>query len=242
MLAAALVRRDPPRHLVQPGQHLAVVGKVVSATPGDGEDLGDGVLHHVGLETSAQIAGYGVVVLPVESIETVLWGRQSFSSLSHRSCPAAPGRHRAIRVSYTQPWRVVGRGEPDRSGLGGDRTTVTGVGAWPRVVGSHQVINAFLGKPRPRRLVAGPARPARTVEDPARAAAVGWTADGGGQRVLARVIVKDDAIGGPGWIVIVDSSIVRAHHHTAGARKRGRRRDRSPRCQWGRAWPVPAAG
>ncbi|WIV52938.1 transposase [Amycolatopsis nalaikhensis] len=47
----------------------------------------------------------------------------------------------------------------------------------------------------------------------------------------AGVIVKDDAVGDLKWIVSVESSVVRAHQHSAGARKkRGRqRRHRVPR-------------
>ncbi|MDG4821989.1 IS5 family transposase [Asanoa sp. WMMD1127] len=47
-----------------------------------------------------------------------------------------------------------------------------------------------------------------------------WTADGTWDRILAHAQVFDD--GQPvEWIVSVDSSIVRAHQHAAGARKKG---------------------
>lgn len=47
-----------------------------------------------------------------------------------------------------------------------------------------------------------------------------WSADGTWDKILAAVQVKDD--GQPvEWVVSVDSSIVRAHQHSAGARKKG---------------------
>jgi transposase len=36
-----------------------------------------------------------------------------------------------------------------------------------------------------------------------------WTADGTWQRILDRVIVKDDSVGGLEWVFGVDSSVVR---------------------------------
>ncbi|MEU5760050.1 hypothetical protein [Nocardia sp. NPDC047648] len=35
------------------------------------------------------------------------------------------------------------------------------------------------------------------------------------------MIVKDDSIGEVEWTISVDSSVVRAHQHAAGARKKG---------------------
>lgn len=47
-----------------------------------------------------------------------------------------------------------------------------------------------------------------------------WTADGTWDRILAAAQVHDD--GTPvQWTISVDSSIVRAHQHAAGARKKG---------------------
>lgn len=48
-----------------------------------------------------------------------------------------------------------------------------------------------------------------------------WTRDGTWDEILARVIVKDDAVGDLEWVISVDSTVVRAHQHAAGARKRG---------------------
>jgi transposase len=48
-----------------------------------------------------------------------------------------------------------------------------------------------------------------------------WTADGTWDRILEHVVVKDDAIGRVEWVFSVDSSVVRAHQHAAGARKKG---------------------
>ncbi|UOZ11906.1 IS5 family transposase [Amycolatopsis sp. WQ 127309] len=84
----------------------------------------------------------------------------------------------------------------------------------------RQVINAILWKlrtgapwrDRPERY--GPGRP--------RMNGCGCgPRDGTSQRILDRVIVKDDAVGDLEWIVSVDSSVVRAHQHAAGARKKG---------------------
>ncbi|MFF3341888.1 IS5 family transposase [Streptomyces flavidovirens] len=48
-----------------------------------------------------------------------------------------------------------------------------------------------------------------------------WTAEGTWDRILTQVRVHDDAVGAIEWVVSVDSSIVRAHQHAAGARKKG---------------------
>ena len=47
-----------------------------------------------------------------------------------------------------------------------------------------------------------------------------WSADGTWDKVLARAQVRDDGIPVE-WTVSVDSSVVRAHQHAAGARKKG---------------------
>ncbi|WP_425544525.1 IS5 family transposase, partial [Actinomadura kijaniata] len=48
-----------------------------------------------------------------------------------------------------------------------------------------------------------------------------WAADGTFDRLLTHIQVHDDAVGRIDWRVSVDSTIVRAHQHAAGARKRG---------------------
>ena len=48
-----------------------------------------------------------------------------------------------------------------------------------------------------------------------------WTKTGLWQKILDEVIVKDDAIGQVEWVISVDSSVVRARQHAAGARKKG---------------------
>ena len=53
-----------------------------------------------------------------------------------------------------------------------------------------------------------------------------WTADGTWDRLLTQVQVKDDAVGRVEWTVSVDSTVVRAHSHAAGARKKGAPRAR----------------
>lgn len=48
-----------------------------------------------------------------------------------------------------------------------------------------------------------------------------WTKDGTWARILDEVIVKDDSVGDVEWVISVDSSVARAHQHSAGARKKG---------------------
>ena len=48
-----------------------------------------------------------------------------------------------------------------------------------------------------------------------------WATDGIFTRMLQAAQAKADAVGDIGWLVSVDSTIVRAHQHAAGARKGG---------------------
>jgi polyisoprenoid-binding protein YceI len=64
--------------------------------------------------------------------------------------------------------------------------------------------------------VARSARALWVLEDRARTAGI-WTKDGTWDRILDRVIVKDDAVGNVEWTFSIDSSSVRAHQHAAGA-------------------------
>ena len=50
-----------------------------------------------------------------------------------------------------------------------------------------------------------------------------WSADGTWARILAELQARADELGELDWLVGVDSSIVRAHQHAAGARRRGAR-------------------
>jgi transposase len=70
-----------------------------------------------------------------------------------------------------------------------------------------------------------------------------WTADGTWDRVLAAAHVHDD--GHPvQWTISVDSSVVRAHQHAAGARKKGAVGQVQPRLRRRMARPSadPAVG
>lgn len=49
---------------------------------------------------------------------------------------------------------------------------------------------------------------------------VRWRRDGTWERLLAHAQTKSDAVGEVEWEVSVDATIVRAHQHAAGARKR----------------------
>jgi hypothetical protein len=48
-----------------------------------------------------------------------------------------------------------------------------------------------------------------------------WSADGTYGRLVAAAQVRADAAGDIDWLVGVDSSLVRAHQHAAGARGGG---------------------
>lgn len=48
-----------------------------------------------------------------------------------------------------------------------------------------------------------------------------WAADGTWERVFTALMTQADADEDLNWAVSVDSTIVRAHQHAAGARKRG---------------------
>lgn len=48
-----------------------------------------------------------------------------------------------------------------------------------------------------------------------------WAADGTFERMLKAAQAQADATGDIDWLVSVDSTIVRAHQHAAGARKGG---------------------
>ena len=70
-----------------------------------------------------------------------------------------------------------------------------------------------------------------------------WTADGTWERILEHVVVKDDAVGHIEWEISIDSTSVRAHQHSAGARKKGAVHPRSKpsRCPV-KPWVAPAGG
>ncbi|MFD9261043.1 IS5 family transposase [Streptomyces sp. NPDC059538] len=53
---------------------------------------------------------------------------------------------------------------------------------------------------------------------------VRWAVDGTWERILASVLAAADAADDIDWTVSVDSTVVRAHQHAAGALKMGRRR------------------
>ncbi|MFD9961825.1 IS5 family transposase [Amycolatopsis sp. NPDC059020] len=84
----------------------------------------------------------------------------------------------------------------------------------------RQVINAIVWKLRtgaPWRDLPERHGPRKTAHERLRL----WTKDGTWGKILDHVIVKDDAVGDVEWVTSIDSSVVRAHQHSAGARKRG---------------------
>lgn len=52
--------------------------------------------------------------------------------------------------------------------------------------------------------------------------------DGTWERVFTALLVQADTEGDLDWVVAVDSTIVRAHQHAAGAREEGPRQARQP--------------
>lgn len=50
-----------------------------------------------------------------------------------------------------------------------------------------------------------------------------WAADGTWEKVFTALLAQADAEGDLEWVVAVDSAIVRAHQHAAGARQKGPR-------------------
>jgi transposase len=84
----------------------------------------------------------------------------------------------------------------------------------------RQVINAILWKLRtgaPWRDLPERYGPWKTAHERLRR----WTADGTWDKILQAAIVKDDAVGELEWVLSIDSTVVRAHQHAAGARKKG---------------------
>ena len=106
----------------------------------------------------------------------------------------------------------------------------------------RQVLNGILWKLRtgaPWRDLPGRYGPWKTAHERLRK----WTMDGTWERILAEVVVKGDAVGEVEWIISVDSTVVRAHQHAAGARKKGAVRQRSSPSSWtGKDWAGPVAG
>ncbi|MFD2398233.1 IS5 family transposase [Prauserella oleivorans] len=116
---------------------------------------------------------------------------------------------------------MVGRGElTDRAWARIEPLLPAVSGPGRRWRDHRQVINAILWKLRtgaPWRDLPERYGPWKTAHERLRL----WTKDGTWQRILDEVIVKDDAVGDVEWVISVDSSVVRAHQHAAGARKRG---------------------
>ncbi|GGS64104.1 hypothetical protein GCM10010270_39120 [Streptomyces violaceus] len=50
-----------------------------------------------------------------------------------------------------------------------------------------------------------------------------WAADGRWEKVFTALLAQADTEGDLDWVVAVDSTIVRAHQHAAGARQKGPR-------------------
>ncbi|NEC31892.1 transposase [Streptomyces rubrogriseus] len=55
-----------------------------------------------------------------------------------------------------------------------------------------------------------------------------WAADGTWEKMFTALLAQADAEGDLDWVVAVDSTIVRAHQHAAGARQKGLRQASRP--------------
>ena len=66
-----------------------------------------------------------------------------------------------------------------------------------------------------------------------------WQTDGTWAHIEASLQTQADAAGGLDWDAQIDSSVIRAHQHAAGARKRGSRRSRQA---GSRRWGAPGVG
>lgn len=115
---------------------------------------------------------------------------------------------------------MVGRGELTDKAWAVIEPLLPANGTGRRWRDHRQVINAILWKLRtgaPWRDLPERYGPWKTAHERLRK----WTADGTWDKILETAIVKDDAVGDIEWIVSVDSTVVRAHQHAAGARKKG---------------------
>lgn len=72
---------------------------------------------------------------------------------------------------------------------------------------------------------------------------VRWRRDGTWERLLAHAQTKSDAVGEVEWVVSVDASVIRAHQHAAGARRRPARAEPKggPRTRRMRRWGTAGA-
>jgi transposase len=138
---------------------------------------------------------------------------------------------------------VVGRGELTDAAWARIAPLLPARGGRGRQWRDHrQVINAILWKLRtgaPWRDLPERYGPWKTAHERLRV----WTADGTWDRLLDHVIVKDDAVGNVEWTFSIDSSNVRAHQHSAGARKKGAARPNTSKTSPSTAKPSdgPAA-
>jgi transposase len=115
---------------------------------------------------------------------------------------------------------LVGRGELTDAAWARIEPVLPASGRGGQWRDHREVINAILWKLRtgaPWRDLPERYGPWKTAHERLRR----WTADGTWDRILEHVVVKDDAVGRVEWTFSVDSSVVRAHQHAAGARKKG---------------------
>lgn len=131
----------------------------------------------------------------------------------------------SVRGGHTEEETMVGRGELTDS-------------AWERIAPllpedgrpggrwrSHRVVvNGILWKLRtgaPWRDLPSRYGPWQTCYD----RFVRWRRDGTWERLLSEAQTKSDAVGEVEWLVSVDSTVVRAHQHASGARRKPSLRD-----------------
>lgn len=115
---------------------------------------------------------------------------------------------------------MVGRGELTNTAWARIEPLLPASGRGGQWRNHRQVLNGILWKLRtgaPWRDVPERYGPWKTAHERLRR----WTMDGTWEKILADAVVINDASGHVEWIISVDSTVVRAHQHAAGARKKG---------------------
>jgi transposase len=115
---------------------------------------------------------------------------------------------------------MVGRGELTNSAWARIEPLLPVSGRGGQWRNHRQVLNGILWKLRtgaPWRDLPERYGPWKTAHERLRK----WTMDGTWERILAHVVATADATGAVKWVISVDSTVVRAHQHAAGARKKG---------------------
>lgn len=137
---------------------------------------------------------------------------------------------------------MVGRGELTDKAWGRIEPLLPVSGRGGQWRDHRQVLNGILWKLRtgaPWRDLPGRYGPWKTAHERLRK----WTMDGTWERLLTHVVATADIERTVEWVISVDSTVVRAHQHAAGARKKGAvPHGWKPSSSTGKGWAVRAAG